>query len=86
MKEVLERIEVGPSHHEDVREDVLEHTLEVLPMRVPETRKAEAVRNALEGPLSEQCPGSLVVTHPGAAIYLDRESAALLNTLPVSAS
>jgi glucosamine-6-phosphate deaminase len=49
---------------------------------VPESRKAEAVRNALEGPLTEACPASLVVTHPGAKIYLDRNSAALLNTSP----
>jgi glucosamine-6-phosphate deaminase len=45
---------------------------------VPERRKAEAVRNALEGFLSEDCPASLVVTHPRATIYLDTESASLL--------
>lgn len=46
---------------------------------VPEQRKAEAARNALQGPLSEACPGSLVVTHPGATVYLDPESASLLS-------
>ena len=51
---------------------------------VPESRKAEAVRNALEGPLSEQCPASLIITHPRTTIYLDPESAALLNALPMS--
>jgi glucosamine-6-phosphate deaminase len=51
---------------------------------VPEERKAEALRNALEGPLSETCPASLVVTHPRAKIYLDPESAALLSPSPVS--
>jgi glucosamine-6-phosphate deaminase len=45
---------------------------------VPETRKAAAVRNALEGPVSTACPGSLVRTHPHAAVYLDSDSAALL--------
>jgi len=51
---------------------------------VPERRKAEAVRNALEGPLSERCPGSLVVTHPHARIYLDAESASQLSPPSVS--
>lgn len=51
---------------------------------VPERRKAEALRNAMEGPLSEECPASLVFTHPRAKIYLDKESAALLSPSPVS--
>ncbi len=51
---------------------------------VPEHRKAEALRNALQGPLSEECPASLVFTHPRANIYLDKQSAALLAPLPVS--
>lgn len=46
---------------------------------VPERRKAEAVRDALEGPLSESCPASLVRTHPKAFIFLDRDSASLLS-------
>jgi glucosamine-6-phosphate deaminase len=50
---------------------------------VPERRKAEALRNALQGPLSEACPGSLVVTHPRATIYSDTESSALLSPSPV---
>lgn len=45
---------------------------------VPEARKAEAVRNALEGPVSETCPASLVRRHPNAYIYLDSASASLL--------
>lgn len=45
---------------------------------VPDLRKAEAVKNALTGPISEACPSSLVRTHPAAAIYLDAESASLL--------
>jgi glucosamine-6-phosphate deaminase len=45
---------------------------------VPEARKAEAVRNALEGPVSTACPASLVRRHPRASVYLDKESAALL--------
>jgi len=45
---------------------------------VPEGRKAEAVKNALTGPVTEACPSSLVRTHPGATVYLDAESASLL--------
>lgn len=45
---------------------------------VPERRKAEAVRDALEGPISTSCPASLVRTHPHAFVYLDEDSASLL--------
>ena len=46
---------------------------------VPEARKAEAVRDALEGPISTACPASIVRTHPNASVYLDTASAALLH-------
>jgi glucosamine-6-phosphate deaminase len=46
---------------------------------VPERRKAQAVKDALEGPLSTNCPASLVLTHPSVTIYLDQDSASLLN-------
>jgi glucosamine-6-phosphate deaminase len=46
---------------------------------VPEKRKAEAVRNALQGPISTACPASIVRTHPRALVYLDTESAGLLD-------
>ena len=46
---------------------------------VPERRKAEAVRNALEGPIATACPASIVRTHPNATIYLDAESSSLLS-------
>lgn len=45
---------------------------------VPERRKAEAVRHAVEGPLSESCPASLVMIHPHCTVFLDTESATLL--------
>jgi glucosamine-6-phosphate deaminase len=47
---------------------------------VPERRKAEAVRCALEGPITEACPASLVRRHPNASVYLDTESASLLQS------
>jgi glucosamine-6-phosphate deaminase len=45
---------------------------------VPDLRKAEAVKNALTGPITEACPSSIVRTHPAAAVYLDADSASLL--------
>jgi glucosamine-6-phosphate deaminase len=45
---------------------------------VPDLRKAEAVRNALEGPIVPSCPGSIIRTHDRAVLYLDRQSASLL--------
>jgi glucosamine-6-phosphate deaminase len=45
---------------------------------VPELRKAQAVRNALEGEIRTSCPSSIVRTHPNATVYLDEESASLL--------
>lgn len=52
---------------------------------VPELRKAEAVKKALEGPVSERCPASLVQRHPHSYVFLDSDSASLLS-IPASAS
>ena len=46
---------------------------------VPEARKAAAVKTALEGPLTPQCPASILRTKPNVVMYLDRESASLLS-------
>jgi glucosamine-6-phosphate deaminase len=46
---------------------------------VPEQRKATAVRNALTGPVTTACPGSIVRTHPDANLFLDRDAASLLD-------
>jgi|tagenome__1003787_1003787.scaffolds.fasta_scaffold20980810_3 glucosamine-6-phosphate deaminase len=46
---------------------------------VPDQRKAEAVKAALEGPITTKCPASIIRTHPNASIYLDRHSASLLD-------
>ena len=46
---------------------------------VPDLRKAEAVKNALEGPVAESCPASLVQRHPNSHVFLDPESASLLS-------
>ena len=45
---------------------------------VPEARKASAVQAALEGPITPDCPASILRTHGHVTLYLDTESAALL--------
>lgn len=42
---------------------------------VPEARKAEPVRRALEGPIDTACPASILRRQPQAALYLDTGSA-----------
>ncbi|MNO38044.1 Glucosamine-6-phosphate deaminase 1 [compost metagenome] len=37
--------------------------------------KAEAVKNALEGPISTQCPASLLQSHPNVVVLLDEGAA-----------
>jgi glucosamine-6-phosphate deaminase len=45
---------------------------------VPDARKARAVRDALEGPVTPQVPASILQRHERAAIFLDPPAAALL--------
>jgi glucosamine-6-phosphate deaminase len=45
---------------------------------VPEPRKAEAVRNALRGPMETSCPASILRRQPHATLYLDADSASRL--------
>ena len=45
---------------------------------VPDQRKAEAVRNCLEKPVSNLCPASILREHPDCYVFLDRDSASLL--------
>ena len=45
---------------------------------VPDERKAEAVRDCLELPVSPLHPASMLQRHPHATVYLDRPSAAQL--------
>lgn len=46
---------------------------------VPGPRKAEAVRSALEGPVTSDCPASVLRRHPNATLYLDADAASLLS-------
>jgi glucosamine-6-phosphate deaminase len=47
---------------------------------VPDNRKAVAVKNCLEQPVSNLYPASILQLHPNCACYLDKASAALLST------
>ncbi|NOZ39309.1 MAG: glucosamine-6-phosphate deaminase [Planctomycetes bacterium] len=48
---------------------------------VPDQRKAEAVRNSLEGPVSNQVPASILQKHEQTTLYLDNDSASLLKAV-----
>jgi len=50
----------------------------VVSIVVPGPRKANAVLETLRGPISEACPATALRRHPGATLYLDRESARLI--------
>jgi len=46
---------------------------------VPDARKAGAVKATLAGDVTPAVPASILRTHPNATLYLDRDSAALLD-------
>lgn len=47
---------------------------------VPGPAKAVAVAASLDGPLTNECPASILRSHPRAKLFLDRDSAALRAT------
>ena len=51
----------------------------LLVLSVPDARKADAVREALEGPVTNMCPASIVQQHPACRIFLDPDSASKLS-------
>ena len=46
---------------------------------VPDHRKAEAVRNVVEGPVTPRCPASILQKHENCSIFLDEPAASLLS-------
>lgn len=46
---------------------------------VPDSRKAQAVKACFDGEITPMAPSSILRKHPNAAVYLDKNSAALLN-------
>ncbi len=81
------RQQVGEGHFATV-DDVPTHAITVtipallrarrLLAIVPERRKAHAVRAALTGPITTECPASVLRRLAHATLYLDAESASLL--------
>ncbi len=51
---------------------------------VPDARKAAAVKACLEGEVSPLAPASILRTHPNVTVYLDQDSAALLDSKAIS--
>jgi len=51
---------------------------------VPDRRKAEAVRNALEGPVTSQVPASILQQHPACTFFLDEAAASLMKDRPAA--
>jgi glucosamine-6-phosphate deaminase len=47
-----------------------------LSIHVPGSRKAAAVQSLLKGPISPDCPATILRMHPDACLYLDADSAA----------
>jgi glucosamine-6-phosphate deaminase len=45
----------------------------------PDSRKAAAIQRCFEGEISPMAPASILRNHPKATVYLDKNSAALLN-------
>jgi len=46
---------------------------------VPAPTKANAVKNTVEGPISEQCPATILRNKENAILYCDADSSALLS-------
>jgi glucosamine-6-phosphate deaminase len=87
LAETARRQQVGEGHFEslaDVPKEALTLTIpELLKpphvlVVVPELRKAQAVKAALEGPITPSCPASILQTSLNAHLYLDSSSASLL--------
>lgn len=87
LDEISRRQQVGEGHFPDIAavpERAITLTIPALlaPRHViavvPETRKARIVKAALEGPITPLCPASVLRTVSHARMYLDRDSAALL--------
>jgi glucosamine-6-phosphate deaminase len=49
---------------------------------VPDARKADAVAAAVDGPLTNLCPSSILRNHPDCTLYLDPPAASKLKTPP----
>ncbi len=73
----FDRIEDVPTHAYTLTVPALLRA-QAVSVVVPGPRKADAVLNALRGPITESCPASALRKHPNARLYLDREAARLV--------
>ena len=55
---------------------------DTLILSVSDTRKADAVKGALEGPLSNLCPASIIREHGDCRLFMDPAAASLLSRKP----
>jgi glucosamine-6-phosphate deaminase len=87
LDDVSRRQQVGEGHFRSLAEvptDAITLTVPALRSAkrivclVPEKRKAEPVRRTLLGPISTDCPASILRQTPYARLFLDPESASLL--------
>jgi glucosamine-6-phosphate deaminase len=88
LDHICRQQQVGEGHFDsidEVPEQALSLTVRALlkpphvMVLVPEARKAKMVRDALHGPITENCPASILRTHEHVTLYLDPDSSALLN-------
>jgi glucosamine-6-phosphate deaminase len=88
LDEACRRQQVGEGHFPsiaDVPDEALTLTCPALMSAltlvcsVPDGRKAQAVKDAIEGEISTACPATIVRTHPRAFLFLDLESASQLS-------
>jgi glucosamine-6-phosphate deaminase len=73
----FEKVEEVPTHAITVTVPGLTRAKKMF-CSVPGSTKAEAISHMLSGEVSEKCPASILTTHPGAVLYLDKDSAAEL--------
>jgi len=87
LDDACRRQQVGEGHFptlDDVPRQAISLTIPALLLPphvlavVPEARKAPAVQAALEGPITPDCPASILRTVSHVKLYLDRDSASLL--------
>lgn len=88
LEEVSRRQQVGEGHFTEIDQvprQALTLTVTALLkpphtfVVVPERRKARAVQAAIEGPVTPDCPASILRKISHLKLYLDRDSASLLN-------
>lgn len=88
LDEACRRQQVGEAWFADIsqvpRQAISMSARQILKAReilavVPDTRKAQAIKECFEGAISPMHPASILRRHPNATVYLDRHSASLLN-------